>query len=95
MEKKSYESPEFGFQEMRLLERVADVCWGKSHHAWYDQDGDGTMDAGEQEFYIQGNSCNDARLNLEAQLNAAGLPFDSKKDTKENVNSSLIIPIVS
>ena len=27
MEKKSYESPEFGFQEMKLMERVAEKCW--------------------------------------------------------------------
>ena len=39
MEKKSYESPEFGFQEMKLMERVAEKCWGHGY-AWVDHDAD-------------------------------------------------------
>lgn len=95
MKIKNYESPKFEFQEMLLLERVADVCWGQAHYAWYDANQNGEFDEGDQQFYIQGSSCNDARLDLEQKLLNAGLPFDSAKDTKENINSPLVKPIYS
>lgn len=111
MDKEKYESPKFDFQEMRLLERVADVCWGKSHKAFFDEDKDGKLDIGEKMFIVSGDSCNDARLDLMAQLKAMGFSCtddsnyavegapDHKKytiaDVKENVNSPIIIEIYS
>lgn len=47
MEKLRYESPKFEFQEMRLMERVADTCWGYAY-AWYDADRDGVIDGKEK-----------------------------------------------
>lgn len=47
MNQETYEHPRFHFQEMRLTEKVADTCWGYAY-AWYDADGDGTIDSGER-----------------------------------------------
>lgn len=47
MGNRKYESPKVDFQEMKLLERVADKCWGYSY-AWYDADKDGVIDGGEK-----------------------------------------------
>ena len=41
-----YERPKFEFQELQLLERVADTCWGYKE-AWYDFNGNGTKDPSE------------------------------------------------
>lgn len=43
----NYESPKFAFEELRLMEQVADTCWGYAY-AWYDADGDRTIDGGEK-----------------------------------------------
>ena len=43
----NYESPKFAFEELRLMEQVADTCWGYAY-AWYDADGDHTIDGGEK-----------------------------------------------
>lgn len=43
----NYESPEFIFQEMRILERVADTCWGYAY-AWFDGNNNGTIDEFER-----------------------------------------------
>lgn len=45
--KMEYESPKFEFEEMVLTEKVADTCWGFAY-AWYDADGDGSIDGGER-----------------------------------------------
>lgn len=47
MNKGTYESPKFEFEEMQLTEKVADTCWGYAY-AWYDADGDGQIDGGEK-----------------------------------------------
>lgn len=47
MENKKYESPKVDFQQMKLLEKVADKCWGYAY-AWYDADKDGSIDEGEK-----------------------------------------------
>lgn len=47
MEKLHYQSPVFNFQELRLMERVAERCWGTSE-TWYDGNGDGDFtDSGD------------------------------------------------
>ena len=45
--KMEYESPKFEFEEMVLTEKVADTCWGYAY-AWYDADGNGSIDGGEK-----------------------------------------------
>lgn len=47
MNKGTYESPKFEFEEMQLTEKVADTCWGYAY-AWYDADGDSQIDRGEK-----------------------------------------------
>lgn len=47
METVKYESPRFEFEEMRLMERVADTCWGYAY-AWFDADGDKYIDEHEK-----------------------------------------------
>lgn len=94
MKKNVYMTPKFGFQELRLLERVADTCWGKAHYAWYDENKNGKLDGDEQKFYIQGTSCDDAKTKLEGLLLEAGITFEGK-DTKQNVSSDVIRPIYS
>lgn len=70
MENKKYESPKFEFQEMKLMERVADKCWGNGY-AFVDGNKDGDfVDEGEK-YTIPGGGCEgnnpvdlDARLAL-------------------------------
>ncbi len=40
--KREYESPKFDFEELKLFERVADVCWGTAQ-IWLDTNGDGAI----------------------------------------------------
>ncbi|MDI9241828.1 hypothetical protein [Fusibacillus kribbianus] len=47
MNQRTYESPRFEFEEMRLTEKIADKCWGYAY-AWYDTDKDGVIDDGER-----------------------------------------------
>lgn len=47
MEKVTYESPKFEFEEMILTEKVAYTCWGYAY-AWYDVDGNGKIDGNEK-----------------------------------------------
>lgn len=106
MRTEKYESPKFDFKEMRLLERVADVCWGKSHRAWFDADRDGIRDPNEKIFEVSGNSCDDAGTKLIELLEAEGYIYTGKdktqevgkfnwQDVHENVNSSVVMEIYS
>ena len=59
---RKYEGPSFKFQEMRLLERVADECWGTGTF-WFDMDGNGKVDAATESLPISvlglgPNGCN-------------------------------------
>ena len=54
MEKKSYESPEFGFQEMKLMERVAEKCWGHGY-AWVDHDA--VPNTPPENYYFSPSGC--------------------------------------
>ena len=38
-----YEKPQFKFEELKLFERVADVCWG-TDSVWLDTNGDNAID---------------------------------------------------
>lgn len=77
MKKMQYKKPEFDFQEIQLMEKVADVCWGKSHYAYFDENGDGIPNGNEPLLAIEkGNSCNDAKLKLIEKLKQAGYIYD-------------------
>lgn len=97
MEKNVYESPRFGFQELRLLERVADKCWGASQ-AYIDVDKDGRFEG--DEIYDLGAGCggNDsASINQRMDWflkHFPGLNIQAS-DMNTNVKSSIISPIVS
>lgn len=43
MNKMKYERPNFDFQEMKLMEKVADKCWGNGY-AYVDANGDDKID---------------------------------------------------
>lgn len=101
MGKGKYESPKFDFQEMKLMERVADQCWGQAHWAWFDADKDGVVDDDEKYSWTQGASCDAAAEQLKNKLIANGvLPANPTKDqekpyVQENINSGAIKPIYS
>ena len=97
MENKIYESPKVDFQEMKLLERVADKCWGYAY-AWYDADGDGVVDDKEKiDLYklglgtngCQGASARNALKNYFAKNFGVNLSDD---DVSTNTGSELVIP---
>lgn len=54
MEKKTYESPKFDFQQMNLTERIADKCWGYNY-VFIDADGDPKTPA-EKYYWIDESS---------------------------------------
>lgn len=50
MKKPEYEAPEFAFQELQLVERVADKCWG-AKLVWYDENKNGVYDPNTEPFF--------------------------------------------
>lgn len=108
MEKIKYKKPVFDFQEMQIMEKVADVCWGQSHHAYFDADRDGKIDADEQCFYVKADSCNESMLKLKQLLIDANFIYitgsnkcdcEGKQfcdsDIAENVGKGAIIDVRS
>ena len=57
MKKHEYEAPKFEFQELQLVERVANVCWG-AKYVWYDWNDNGIQDSNDPIHY-RDKSCND------------------------------------
>ena len=53
MKKHEYEAPKFVFQELQLIERVADRCWGAGK-VLIDTDNNGTYD---EVIYLSGKGC--------------------------------------
>lgn len=94
MSKTNYESPNFDFHEMRLMERVAEVCWGGSHHGYYDWDQNGKFDGDDLNWWVEGNSCDEVSTKLEQWLIENRLPY-TPGDVHENVNSKTIQEIYS
>lgn len=96
MKNMKYESPKFIFQELKLVERVADTCWG-FHYGWFDADSDGAIDPGEKIDLARMGSCNSVEKGLDEYLkkNYPGLSYTNSQ-IKTNVNDkSLIKPINS
>lgn len=100
MGNEKYESPKVEFQEMRLLERVADTCWGYAY-AWYDADKDGILDDGEKvslsslglkDKGCQGNAAREALKEYYFERFNVQLTND---DVSTNTGSKVVIPIGS
>lgn len=96
MNKGSYESPKFEFEEMQLTEKVADKCWGYAY-AWYDADQDGQIDGAEKvnldTLGLGKNGCqgNDARNALKTYFkNTFGVSL-TDDDVSTNTSSALVI----
>ena len=73
MKSTKYESPKFSFQELKLLERVADTCFGNGV-IWLDLDGNGKGGANEPQIPIGGCGGQDAANQLNQWLRDNGYP---------------------
>ena len=97
MENLEYESPKVDFKKMKLIERVADTCWGYAY-AWYDADKDGTIDNGEK-VYLKDLGMNDngcqgaaARESLKKYFNGKFGVSLNDSDVSTNTKSKTVIP---
>lgn len=98
MNKMEYESPRFVFQELQLMERVADRCWG-CKYAWYDADSDGVIDDTEM-HYPSGdkkNGCGPLSQALEVLLASQGIEEDIIKESTSTSTKAggIIVPVYS
>ena len=95
MNKMEYESPRFVFQELQLMERVAEKCWG-CKYAWYDADSDGEIDS--TEIYDPGagdkNGCGNLSGSLDDFLRGQGVSEDViKSSTSPNTkDNGVLVP---
>lgn len=96
MEKVTYESPKFEFEEMMLTEKVAAKCWGYAY-AWYDADMDGVIDQNEKvslsslglgDSGCQGGAARDALTNYFYEKFNIML---NKDDVSTNTDSTVVI----
>lgn len=99
MVNRRYESPKVDFQEMKLLERVADTCWGYAY-AWYDADGDKSIDEGEKIDLsrlglgangCQGNAAENALVNYFNGIVTDPNRKITTNDVKVNTKSTVVI----
>lgn len=79
MKKPEYEAPEFAFQELQLIERVANQCWGAGK-IWVDNDDDGKYD---DVIYLPGNGCSGWEEIFEKELEISNPP-SNLVNTKDN-----------
>lgn len=95
MENKKYESPKVDFQQMRILEKVADKCWGYAY-AWYDVDGNGKIEGGEKvnlsSLGLGTTGCkgSSAREELKIYYEGLGATGLTKDDVSTNTKSTRI-----
>lgn len=92
MKKENYESPEFRFQELQLLEKVADKCWG-CQYVFVDHDDDDST--APKTYYFPDNGCEgqfegDVERRLKALKDAFPEIADkvTEADVKVNVTGS-------
>lgn len=95
MNKGTYESPKFEFEEMQLTEKVADTCWGYAY-AWYDADKDGTLD-GKEKVELKNIGLGSSGCQGQAAVEALKKYFNEAfgvslldKDVSTNTKSSLV-----
>lgn len=67
MENKKYEKPRFEFQEMRLMERVAEKCWGHGY-AFIDDDLNPSTPPAQYYFVDNGGCEGNADIDLQDRL---------------------------
>lgn len=90
-----YERPKFEFQELQLLERVADTCWGYKE-AWYDSNGNGAKDPSEIIPIGNYGSCKDVENSLIEYFANIGISGSGDGHfCKTNTKSTTVHPIVS
>ncbi len=90
-----YERPKFEFQELQLLERVADTCWGYKE-AWYDFNGNGTKDPSEIIPIGSYGSCKDVEESLINYFANMGISGNGDHHfCSTNTRSTTVHPIVS
>lgn len=56
MSKMKYEKPNFKFEEMRLMERIADKCWGYEY-AFVDGNMNGVIELPGEKYHFPKNGC--------------------------------------
>lgn len=95
MKDKIYKSPKVDFQEMKLLERVADTCWGYAY-AWCDVDKNGVIEGAERidlvDLGLGSNGCqgNAAKNALKDYFSKYFGFIPSDNDVSPNTHSKLI-----
>ncbi len=89
MNKRMYEKPVFQFQELKLMERVADTCWGAGK-VWSDKNGNGKTDP-EEIVELPGNGCSDYENIFSSNFGV--YPDNNAVNTKDS--SLSIQPIIS
>ena len=86
MKKHEYEAPKFAFQELQLVERVANECWG-AKLVWYDTNGDKNYDTNEPVFTTE-KGCGD----IDKQIKKC---FPGLYENKNHTNSKEDLPGIS
>ena len=89
MNKRMYEKPVFQFQELKLMERVADTCWGAGK-VWKDKNGNGVVDPDEV-VELSGNGCS----KYEDIFSSVFDEFPDKNAVNTKDSSLPIQPIIS
>ena len=84
-----YEKPVFQFQELKLMERVADTCWGAGS-AWYDKNGNHAIEPDEI-VELPGSGC--SKYEDIFSQNFGECPGNNTVNTKDS--SLPIQPIIS
>lgn len=83
--KKRYESPRMNFEEIRLFERIADVCWGTAG-IWLDSNGDHSITDGVDIEISTGGGC---KGNWSADaLNSEIAMFNDARNAYESDNNA-------
>lgn len=79
----TYVKPEFGFQELKLYERVADTCWGTAQ-IWLDTNGDGGITGADINLATgggcKGNDSAGAINNAIAEFNTMANAYNETHD---------------
>lgn len=93
--KENYESPEFKFQELQVLEKIADKCWGCKYVFVDHDDNDAT---GPITYYITEQGCEgEKEEDVQKRLAALKAAFPdiaakvTEADVKVNVSGSSFV----
>lgn len=93
MENERYESPRFEFHELKLVERIAEECWGTGN-AWYDVDGDGVIDSTDIHLDLNGGCKGKESANaLNEWAQKIGLNIHFTPNSANTKDEGIIVPI--